>query len=85
MEVLEQGDLYYSITLPNLMVATIGGGTQLPSQRACLDILGILDQPQAAQQVAEILAVTCLAGEISIGAAIVANRFTRAHKKLARK
>jgi hydroxymethylglutaryl-CoA reductase (NADPH) len=85
MEVLEQGDLYYSITLPNLMVATIGGGTQLPSQRACLDILGVGDQPHAVQQVAEILAVTCLAGEISIGAAIVANRFTRAHKKLARK
>jgi hydroxymethylglutaryl-CoA reductase (NADPH) len=85
MEVLAQGDLYYSITLPNLMVATIGGGTQLPSQHACLDILGVQGQPNAAQQVAEILAVTCLAGEISIGAAVVSNRFTRAHKKLARK
>jgi hydroxymethylglutaryl-CoA reductase (NADPH) len=80
---IEGGDLYASVTLPNLMIATVGGGTGLPSQRACLDILG-LSGPGNANAFAEVAAGLCLAGEISIAAAISAGEFTQAHKQLAR-
>lgn len=33
-------DLYISVTLPCLEVGTVGGGTMLPPQRACLEVLG---------------------------------------------
>ena len=82
-ESIEGGDLYASVTLPNLMVATVGGGTGLPSQNACLEILG-LSGPGKAHAFAEVAASICLAGEISIAAAISAGEFTQAHKQLAR-
>jgi len=82
-ESIEGGDLYASVTLPNLMVATVGGGTGLPSQKACLEILGLAG-PGKAHAFAEVAASLCLAGEISIAAAISAGEFTRAHKQLAR-
>jgi hydroxymethylglutaryl-CoA reductase (NADPH) len=82
-ESIEGGDLYASVTLPNLMIATVGGGTGLPSQKACLEILG-LSGPGNANAFAEVAAGLCLAGEISIAAAISAGEFTQAHKQLAR-
>jgi len=82
-EVLPDGDLYCSVSLPGLMLATVGGGTGLPSQKACLDILG-LHGPGKAQALAEVAAVLCLAGEISIVGAICAGEFTRAHQQMAR-
>ena len=82
-ERIEGGDLYASVTLPNLMIATVGGGTGLPSQKACLEILG-LSGPGNANAFAEVAAGICLAGEISIAAAISAGEFTQAHKQLAR-
>ena len=83
LESIEGGDLYASVTLPNLMVGTVGGGTGLPSQKACLEILGLAG-PGKAHAFAEVAAGLCLAGEISIAAAISAGEFTRAHKQLAR-
>ncbi|SJL84681.1 hydroxymethylglutaryl-CoA reductase [Vibrio palustris] len=77
------GGLCASVTLPNIMVGTVGGGTQLPSQKACLDLLG-LHGPGHAKALAEVLAATCLAGELSIVGAFCAGHFTRAHHKLAR-
>lgn len=82
-EVLPSGDLYCSVSLPGLMVATVGGGTGLPSQKACQDILG-LHGPGKAPALAEVAAVLCLAGEISIVGAICAGEFTRAHQQMAR-
>ena len=41
MELNKEGGLYASVTLPNLMLGTVGGGTGLPSQKACLDLLGL--------------------------------------------
>ncbi|MGZ6143244.1 MAG: hydroxymethylglutaryl-CoA reductase, partial [Myxococcales bacterium] len=38
-QLLETGDYYWSITLPALIVATYGGGTGLPTQRQCLELL----------------------------------------------
>jgi hydroxymethylglutaryl-CoA reductase (NADPH) len=82
-ECIDGGDLYASVTLPNLMVATVGGGTGLPSQKTCLEILG-LSGPGNANAFAEVAAGLCLAGEISIAAAISSGEFTQAHKQLAR-
>jgi hydroxymethylglutaryl-CoA reductase (NADPH) len=83
METTDNGDLYACVTLPSLMVATVGGGTGLPSQSACLDILK-LNGPGNAHAFAEVAAGLCLAGELSIVAAICAHEFTKAHKRLAR-
>jgi hydroxymethylglutaryl-CoA reductase (NADPH) len=77
------GDLFVSVTLPNILVGSVGGGTHLPSQRAALNILGLSGDGKAAA-LAEIAAVLCLCGEISIIGAIAAGEFTRAHRKLAR-
>lgn len=83
MEETPEGDLYVSVTLPNLIVGSVGGGTALPSQHACLEILGLAG-PGHARALAEVTACLCLAGEISIIGAICAGEFTRAHAKLAR-
>jgi hydroxymethylglutaryl-CoA reductase (NADPH) len=83
LEVLPGGGLYCSVTLPGVMVATVGGGTALPSQKACLDILGLYG-PGKAPALAELAAALCLAGEISIVGAICAGEFTRAHRQMAR-
>lgn len=83
MEPTPEGDLYVSVTLPNLVIGSVGGGTKLPSQSACLEIMGMAG-PGHARALAEIAAALCLAGEISIGGAICAGEFTRAHARLAR-
>jgi hydroxymethylglutaryl-CoA reductase (NADPH) len=82
-EVTDNGDLYASVTLPNIMVGTVGGGTALPSQRACLDILGLAG-PNKADALAEVAAAVCLAGELSIAGALCAGQFAQAHRRLAR-
>ena len=76
-------DLFCSVTMPNILVGSVGGGTSLPSQAAGLDILG-LKGPGHGAALAEVAAATCLCGEISIVAAIAAGHFTRAHENLAR-
>ena len=81
---LDNGDLYASVTLPNLIVGTVGGGTRLPSQRACLEILGVAGDG-GANAFAEVAAGISLAGELSIVGALVANEFTKAHARLARR
>jgi hydroxymethylglutaryl-CoA reductase (NADPH) len=82
-EVTDRGELYAAVTLPNLTVGTVGGGTGLPSQRACLRILG-LDGPGRAAALAEVCAGLCLAGELSIIGALCAGEFAQAHRRLAR-
>jgi hydroxymethylglutaryl-CoA reductase (NADPH) len=83
MELDPQGDLYASVTLPSIMVGTVGGGTALPTQRACLEIMGLAGAGHA-RALAEVCGALALAGEISLTSAICANEFSRAHQKLAR-
>lgn len=83
IEVNQHGGLYASVTLPNLMVGTVGGGTSLPSQKACLDLLGLHGAGNS-QALSEVCAALCLAGELSIVGAFCAGHFSRAHHKLAR-
>ncbi|MEO1204694.1 MAG: hydroxymethylglutaryl-CoA reductase [Pseudomonadota bacterium] len=75
--------LFMSVTLPNILVGSVGGGTGLPTQTAALNLLG-LKGAGCADALAEVVAATCLAGEISIMAAIAGGDFARAHQKLAR-
>jgi hydroxymethylglutaryl-CoA reductase (NADPH) len=82
MEEREEG-IFVSVTLPNVLAGSVGGGTGLPCQSAALDILG-MKGPGKAAALAETAAALCLCGEISIIGAISAGHFTRAHRKLAR-
>jgi hydroxymethylglutaryl-CoA reductase (NADPH) len=82
-EVDSDGGLYAAVTLPNLIVGTVGGGTGLPSQRTCLEILGLAGAGHA-RAFAEVCAALALTGELSIIAALSAGEFARAHQRLAR-
>ncbi|MGB3585362.1 MAG: hydroxymethylglutaryl-CoA reductase [Tunicatimonas sp.] len=82
-EVTPQGDLYASLTLPNLIIGSVGGGTGLPTQRECLEIMDCFGAGKA-NKLAEIMTAVALAGELSIGAAIAEGHFTQAHQKLGR-
>ncbi len=77
------GNLYAAVTLPNVIVGTVGGGTGLPSPRACLELLGVVDRGRA-PALAEICAGLALAGELSIVGALCADEFSAAHLRLAR-
>ncbi len=82
-EIVAAGALYACVTLPNIMVGTVGGGTGLPSQRACLEIMGLAGSGHA-RALAEVCAAVCLAGELSIIGALCSGDFARAHRVLAR-
>ena len=82
-EVTSEGDLYASVTLPSLTVATVGGGTQLGTSRECLEMLGCAGAGHAAK-FAEIVASALLAGELSMGAAIASGEFVQAHETYGR-
>jgi hydroxymethylglutaryl-CoA reductase (NADPH) len=84
VEVTPDGDLYLSLTIPSLIVATHGGGTGLATQRECLESLGCFGQGKA-RRLAEIVAAVALAGELSLGAAISANEWVSAHERYGRK
>lgn len=77
----DNGDLLASVTLPNIIVGTVGGGTRLPIQRECL---AMIDCEKDARKLSEIAAAVALAGEISVAGAITSNEFTRAHTTLGR-
>jgi len=83
MEVTDEGDLYTSVTLPNIIVGTVGGGTNLPSARACLDILGLAGSGNS-EAFAELCAGIVLAGELSIIGAFCSGDFAAAHRSLSR-
>jgi len=82
-ELLDSGSYYYSITIPALIVATYGGGTGLPTQRECLELLGCYGGGKVGK-LAEIVAATVLCGEISLGSAVVAEEWVAAHDRLGR-
>lgn len=82
-ELLENDDFYMAVTLPSLIVATYGGGTGLPTQRECLEILGCYGQGKA-NKFAEIVAATVLAGDISLGCAVIAGDWVSSHDQMGR-
>src|ERR1019366_1469969 len=78
-ELRPDGSYYVSVTIPSLVVATIGGGTGLPTQRECLEVLGCYGQEHA-QAFAEIVAATVLCGELSLASAIAADEWVSSHE-----
>jgi hydroxymethylglutaryl-CoA reductase (NADPH) len=82
-ELTQQGGLYAAVTLPNLIVGTVGGGTGLPSQHACLELMGLAGAGNA-RAFAEVTAALMLAGELSIIGALSADQFASAHQRFAR-
>jgi hydroxymethylglutaryl-CoA reductase (NADPH) len=83
-ELRDNDALYAAVTLPNIIVGTVGGGTGLPTQTAALNILGLKGEGKA-RALAEVCAALCLAGELSIIGALAAGDFSRAHASLARR
>jgi hydroxymethylglutaryl-CoA reductase (NADPH) len=79
-EITPEGDLYGSVTLPSLIVATHGGGTGLPTQRECLDILGCYGQGKVLK-FAEIAAAVVIAGEISLAGALSSLDWVTSHER----
>lgn len=77
------GDLYFSVTLPDVPIATVGGGTRLETARECLEIMGVAGSGKVSK-FAEIIAGTVLAGELSTLGALAAGHLARAHKELGR-
>ena len=82
-ELTPAGDLYFSITIPSLIVATHGGGTGLPTQRECLEVLGCVGKGKV-NKFAEIIGGVVLAGEISLAAAISSLEWVSSHEEYGR-
>jgi len=80
---LPNGDFYWSITLPALIVATYGGGTGLATQRECLEMLGCYGLGKV-HKFAEICAAVVLDGETSLVSAILHGDWVSAHEKMGR-
>ncbi|CAO2207247.1 unnamed protein product [Urochloa humidicola] len=87
MEPINDGkDLHVSVTMPSIEVGTVGGGTQLASQSACLDLLGVKganrDSPGSnARLLATVVAGGVLAGELSLLSALAAGQLVKSHMK----
>jgi len=80
VELLDNGDLYWSLTMPSLIVASYGGGTGLATQRECLEMMGCYGSGKV-EKLIEIIAGTVLAGEISLSSAVVADEWVESHDK----
>uniref|UniRef100_A0A2P2JIG8 3-hydroxy-3-methylglutaryl coenzyme A reductase n=1 Tax=Rhizophora mucronata TaxID=61149 RepID=A0A2P2JIG8_RHIMU len=87
MEAVNDGkDLHISVTMPSIEVGTVGGGTQLASQSACLNLLGVKGASKESpgsnsRLLAAIVAGSVLAGELSLMSAIAAGQLVRSHMK----
>jgi hydroxymethylglutaryl-CoA reductase (NADPH) len=79
-EVERNGDLYVSVTIPALYVGTVGGGTRVETQRELLDAMGV----KSSKELAEVIAVAALAGEISLIGALATGTLAQAHARLGR-
>jgi len=83
------GDYYFSITLPSIIMASYGGGTNLPTQSECLKMMDCLGKGKALK-LCEIAAGLVVAGELSLAAATRVDKETRtnewvdAHERLGR-
>ena len=83
LEMTDSGDLYASLTIPSLIVATYGGGTGIGTQKECLEIMGCHGRNKV-NKFAEIVAGVALAGEVSLGSAISSLDWVSSHEKYGR-
>eukprot|EP00698_Gefionella_okellyi_P012504 TRINITY_DN3375_c0_g1_i1.p1 TRINITY_DN3375_c0_g1~~TRINITY_DN3375_c0_g1_i1.p1 ORF type:complete len:538 (+),score=109.12 TRINITY_DN3375_c0_g1_i1:42-1655(+) len=90
MEAVNDEDLYISVTMPSIEVGTLGGGTHLPAQASCLELLGVrgshpTNPGENARSLARVIAASVMAGELSLMAALAAGHLARSHMLLNRK
>jgi hydroxymethylglutaryl-CoA reductase (NADPH) len=83
-ELAADNSLYVSVKLPSLLVGTVGGGTDLATQKECLNLIGCHGAGKA-KKFAEIIAATVLAGELAICARVANGTFSDGHRKYGRK
>jgi len=74
-------ELEVTVTIPTLVIGSVGGGTGLPAYQAMLSMVGCAGSGKA-RKLAEIIGATTLAGEINCAAAQCAHEFVTAHEKL---
>jgi hydroxymethylglutaryl-CoA reductase len=83
-----EDDLYVSVTMPCIEVGTVGGGTVLPAQGSCLELMGVRgrgDPPGTnARKLARVIAAAVLSGEVSLLAALASGDLVKAHMKMNR-
>ncbi len=82
-QLLDNGDYYWSVTLTSLITGTYGGGTGLPTQRQCLEVLGCYGRDRS-DKFAEICAGVALAGETSLSGAVLHGDWVTSHERLGR-
>ncbi len=83
----QQSTINIRVRCPAILIGVRGGGTQLPAQKQCLDLIlkSIVDcRLSKARQLAEIVGAAVLAGEISLLAAQATHTLAKAHGKLGR-
>ena len=75
------GGVKYSLWIPSLVVNSQHNGTELPTQRQCLELMDCYG-PNKTRKFAEIIASFAVALDISTISSVVAGQFTKAHEKL---
>ncbi|MDP6739875.1 MAG: 3-hydroxy-3-methylglutaryl-CoA reductase [Planctomycetota bacterium] len=83
LDLTAEGDLYASVTLPSLLIGTVGGGSGQGTAAECLALLGCSGDGGVGA-FGEVLAATVLAGDLSLMAAFTAGEFVAAHEALGR-
>ena len=77
---LKNGDLYFSVYMPAIMLGIVGGGTKLKIKQEALSIIGA----KTSEELAEVFAAAILAGEISLLASLAEGTLARVHERLGR-
>ena len=72
--------LYFSISLPAVMVGVVGGGTKLKTKREAIEMTGA----KTPEDLAKVLAGAVLSGELSLLASLVEGSLAKTHMKLGR-
>eukprot|EP00118_Oscarella_pearsei_P018422 m.188658 g.188658 ORF g.188658 m.188658 type:complete len:418 (+) comp39393_c1_seq4:1112-2365(+) len=78
-----ESGVYVSLTLPSLIVGTVGGGTGLATQKECLDMMDCTGE-NGNFRLAEIIASTCLGLDLSTLSALGTGQFATGHERLGR-
>jgi hydroxymethylglutaryl-CoA reductase (NADPH) len=79
-KVLKNGDLYFAVYMPAIMIGTVGGGTKLKTQTEARNIIGV----HTAQELTEVLVAAVLAGELSLLASIAEGSLAKVHERMGR-
>lgn len=76
-------NIYVALTLPSVLVGTVGGGTYLPAQTQARKVIGH-GKDVSSDFLAAVVGVSALAGEISLMASLTQHTLSSAHQTLGR-